>query len=168
MPPIKRRILRLVCTLIVAMAGLWVVQPPVSSQPLPPMAGSATPATLTPELRRKIHPLLLKQLLNAGQQSTADIRVVVMLREQADLNAKTITSAASPLDRRAALVSVLQATADRSQAGVRAFLASEQAAGRAIQVRPLWIVNAIGARVAPSVIYALAARDDVRLIQPDQ
>ena len=130
---------------------------------------STAPVTLTPELLRKLHPQLAKQLLATTDGiSLPMLPIVVVMRAQPDLNSRSINAATAPLERRAALASELQGTATRSQSGVRAQLAEAQQAGRARQVRPLWINNSIAAQVDRATLVALAARDDVALIKPDR
>src|SRR3972149_5988038 len=76
----------------------------------------------------------------------------------------TQTSSAA---RAEAVVSALQATAARSQIGVRAFLAAKTLAGRASDVRSFWVFNGFAAHLAAGDIAALAARDDGALIRED-
>ncbi len=94
--------------------------------------------------------------------------VLIQLRAQADLNQSTIADAPSAVERRAALVSELQTTAERSQAGVLALLDEAQQADRASEIRSLWINNSIAAHIDRDVLLQIAARDDVAFIQPDR
>jgi uncharacterized repeat protein (TIGR01451 family) len=123
------------------------------------------PLTLTLALRTKLHPTLAKQLLAASNDL---LPVLIKLRAQPNLSQFAITSAATAVDRRAALVSELQTTAFRSQADVLAILAGAQQADRASEIRSLWINNSIAARIDRATLLDLAARDDVAFIQPDQ
>jgi subtilisin family serine protease len=66
--------------------------------------------------------------------------------------------------RRAGIVAVLRARADHSQAALRTYLAQ---AG-ATEVRPLWVVNAVAARVSPALVEALRRFPGVRSIAPDR
>lgn len=63
------------------------------------------------------------------------------------------------LERRRALVALLQTTAQQSQAGLRSWLDAE-----GVSYQPFWITNAIQARLTDGQIQALAARDDVEAI----
>jgi uncharacterized repeat protein (TIGR01451 family) len=112
------------------------------------------------ELRARVEPGLLKQLASAGPQD--HVPMIVVMREQA----------APAQDRgavaRAAQVDSLRATAARSQAPVRAFLAGETAAGRAEAVQSFWIFNGLALRAAPATAAALAHRDDVELLRLDR
>ncbi len=170
--------IRFLFTLLLVAVGLWLIRPSglaVSRQPsavspenLTSTLVASSPLTLTPELMRKIHPQLLKQILaTASDLQTADWRVIVMVKAS-PVSASPLSPAASLAEHRVAQVQSLQATAARSQAGVQSFLVAEQSAGRAAEVRSLWINNSLAARVSRSTLYALAARDDVALIQLDQ
>jgi uncharacterized repeat protein (TIGR01451 family) len=126
---------------------------------------SAAQLPLTTALSLKLHPTLLKQWLSgAGGQ----MPVLIQLRTQADLNRATIAYAPSAVERRAALVNELQATASRSQAGVLALLDKARQADRASEVRPLWINNSIAARLDRGMLQQVALRDDVAFVQPDR
>lgn len=63
------------------------------------------------------------------------------------------------LERRRALVDMLRATADVTQADLRRWLDAE-----GVSYRPFWITNSIQARLTPAQLAALAARDDVEAI----
>lgn len=86
------------------------------------------------------------------------IPIIIVMQEQPDLDAAG----------RQVMVETMQVVADRSQAGVRAFLASAVAAGRADTVRSFWIFNGLSAHVAAEDIPTLAARADVALIREDR
>jgi uncharacterized repeat protein (TIGR01451 family) len=113
---------------------------------------------------RKIDPALRRRLLAAAPDER--IPIVIEMREQVDLD--RAPGAAPELDQAEAIVAALQATAARSQVGVRSFLAQAAIAGRASHVRPLWIFNGLAARVIAGDIAALAQRDDVSLIREDR
>jgi uncharacterized repeat protein (TIGR01451 family) len=153
---------RIVGWMVVACAALMLAgSNRATAQPLPD-----TPVSWEePALRGKIDPALLKQL--AASQADDTLPILVEMREQADL-----TPAAARLPDRAAAgalaVESLRATAESSQRGVRAFLASEASVGRAGDVRPLWVVNAVAARAATRTIAELAARPDVALVRADR
>src|SRR6266511_3483662 len=61
----------------------------------------------------------------------------------------------------------LRAKATGDQKGVLALLARRRAQRLVAGVDPLWIVNEVGVRAAPSVIKELAARADVREVRPN-
>ncbi len=126
--------------------------------------GSAAPPqpySLPPELARKIEPALLKQL---AQQKDELIPFIAHLQTRADLPAAPQRNAP---ERRRALVSTLQATANRTQVATRAFLALRQQEGKADQIRPFWIVNAIAARASAQTIFELAARPEIEIVKAD-
>ncbi len=124
-----------------------------------------SPLTLTLALRAKLHPLLVKQLLTA---SDGQLPVLIKMRAQPNLNQPAIASAATAIDRRAAMVSELHTTASRSQAAVLTMLEEAQRTNRAREIRSLWINNSIAARIDRATLLNLAARDDVAFIQPDR
>ena len=80
------------------------------------------PLTLTLALNG-FHPTLVKQWLTPADDQ---LPVIISLRAQPNLNQPAITSAATTLDRRTALVRELQTTAAQSQAEVLAILHGAQ------------------------------------------
>ena len=114
-------VLALLPSLLMAHEKAPPVQLSAPEIPVIPTRTITAPAvfTSTPELLGKLHPTLLKQWLNGTSEQ---IPVLIQLRAQADLNRSTIAYAPSVVERRLALVNELQATADRSQAGVLALL----------------------------------------------
>jgi subtilisin family serine protease len=179
MPSTRRHLIRFGLTLWLAAAALWLIRPAVSASPTidpadpivppAPTISASQPFTLTPELARKLQPELLKQLLSQPNASSSDVPIIIMLRPAAHVNLSSpqLPANASMIDRRAALVNDLQAVADQSQIGVRSFLASAESAGRAADVRSLWINNSLAARVDRSIVPELAARTDIALIALD-
>jgi uncharacterized repeat protein (TIGR01451 family) len=140
-------------------------RPDQTSQPAALVNNSHAPLTLTFALRIKLHPTVVKQLLTAADDQ---LPVIIQLRAQPNLNQPAITSAATAIDRRTALVHELQTAALHSQAAVLALLQEAQQANRASEIRSLWINNSIAARIDRATLFDIAARDDVALIQPDQ
>ncbi|GMV31686.1 MAG: hypothetical protein AMXMBFR59_38110 [Rhodanobacteraceae bacterium] len=65
----------------------------------------------------------------------------------------------SYLERRRALVDMLRATAEVTQADLRRWLDAE-----GVSHRPFWITNSIQARLTPAQLAAIAARDDIEAI----
>jgi bacillopeptidase F len=66
------------------------------------------------------------------------------------------------------MVSAMQTTAERTQADVRAYLASHWLAGDVTRVTPFWIFNGLAVNGArPDIVRALAARPDVALVRLD-
>ncbi|MGY4769918.1 S8 family serine peptidase (plasmid) [Kribbella sp. CWNU-51] len=64
------------------------------------------------------------------------------------------------------LEKALRDHADATQRGARDLLAVRRKQGRVTSIVPLWITNAIGARVRSSVAAELAGRPDVREVRP--
>ncbi|MEU4291678.1 S8 family serine peptidase [Kribbella sp. NPDC026596] len=98
----------------------------------------------------------------AAPVSDPFVDVIVVMKSQA---APTI---ATP-DRRERirqLEKALRDHANTTQRGARDLLAVRQKQGRVTSVVPLWITNAIGARVRASVAAELAHRPDVREVRP--
>jgi subtilisin family serine protease len=91
------------------------------------------------------------------------VEAVVVLRAQADLS--TIR-AGTRSQRLRAVEGALRAKAAGTQRGVLAHLQRRRARGLVAEVVPLWVVNEIEVRAAPSVIRELAARPDVREVRP--
>jgi uncharacterized repeat protein (TIGR01451 family) len=121
-----------------------------------------------PPPRSPLDPALARALSRAGPDDV--IPAIVVLREQAALTPTPAASGGLGGEgvRRALLVADLQALADRTQAPLRAYLESEQAAGRVESYTPFWIFNGIAVRAHPDVIRTLAARPDVALIRLDR
>jgi subtilisin family serine protease len=92
------------------------------------------------------------------------VQAVVVLTAQVD---PSTVRAPSRGQRGAALERALRATADATQKGVMTLLRRRQAQGLVTAVDPLWIVNAVSVTADPSVIRELAARKDVRRIDPE-
>jgi len=120
---------------------------------------SASPAT---EAAGSVDPRLATQLAAARHGEMVD--AVVVLRAQADLSAIRETRRSRRL---AAVEGTLRAKATGAQKGVLALLARRRAQRLVAGVDPLWIVNEVGVRAAPSVIKELAARADVREVRPN-
>ena len=154
------RIYRIGLVLVIALVAIgWVL--PATSARSEVGTENATTLPLPPELLRKLHPSLTKQLLSSPGDNAADLRVQIVMRDQVDVRSLAALS-------RVALVANLQARADRSQAGVLSVLAQAQLANRAGNVRPLWINNSIAARLDRATVLTIAARDDVALIKLDE
>ncbi|MFF0268202.1 S8 family serine peptidase [Kribbella sp. NPDC004536] len=88
--------------------------------------------------------------------------IVVMKAQQA---APTI-AAPNRRDRLRLLEQALRNHADTTQRGARDLLAVRRKQGRVTSVVPLWITNAIGARVRSTVAAELSRRPDVLAVRP--
>jgi len=90
--------------------------------------------------------------------------VIVMLKAQVDPS--TVTGS-SRHQRSRNLENRLRSTADTGQRGLLTLLRKRQAQGLVTAIDPLWIFNGVGVTAAPSVVRELAARSDVRRIDPE-
>jgi len=96
-------------------------------------------------------------------EGSAPQRVLVVLRAQADLGSLAVLPRAERLE---GLVRRLQAEAERSQPPLVAWLEGEIQAGRAADVTPLWIINALAVTASPETIAQIWRRPDVRAVRP--
>ncbi len=129
-------------------------------------------AVLEPALARLLYPApapaTAREEVRGAASSDMFLRVIVVLREQAEPEeAVGPTAAPSAAGARARIVAAKRALADRTQAPLRAYLDSARAAGLVEDYTPFWIFNGIALRAHPDVIRALAARPDVALIRRD-
>ncbi|MGB3903955.1 MAG: S8 family serine peptidase [Anaerolineae bacterium] len=137
--------------------------PPVKgeTQELEPDAQISWP--IAPEFLRRIEPALLKEVAE-GEEA---VRFIVYLREGADLAAAT-ADRVSGSERRQAVVMALQATAERSQGGLRAYLDGQQVSGKVRRYSPYWVFNGLAVEGDRETLLALAARPEVKVIRADQ
>ncbi|MBC7251406.1 MAG: S8 family serine peptidase [Anaerolineae bacterium] len=142
--------------------GVWGQNgtPPRGATPTPPPAAFTVP----PAIRPKIEPDLLKQLLTAGDDEP--VACLVHLRAATDLS-PFVAAEVSIQERRRMLVSALQATADETQAPLRAYLAQEQSLGRVERFTPYWIFNGLAVVAQREIILALASRPEVEIVRAD-
>jgi len=91
--------------------------------------------------------------------------VVVTLRPRADLTAVRGSNRAARLQD---TIRALRATADSSQAPIRARLRTQSARGTVARTAPLWVVNGISVTATADVIRELATRADVASIAADE
>lgn len=157
------RVYRLGLAAILALALLLVAAVALAQGPSPRPAADTTPADVTLDRPLPVEPDLLKAALQHPDEA-ADF--IVYLRDKADLTAaaRQPTKAA----RGVAVVDALKATADRSQASVRADLDKARQAGKVSHIQPFWVTNAIAVRGATEVILALATRPDVEIIRANR
>ncbi len=155
----KAHLLRLLVVLVLVlsvfpqavMAAPAAPTKPAEAQPAPVPQGD--PAEVA-----KIEPLLLKEL---AQNDTTTY--LVYLRDKADLTLAQILP--DKLSRRQALVSSLQATAQRSQAAVISFLEGRKLSGQVKEISSYWIFNGLAVSGDRDTLLALASRSDVERIQ---
>ena len=119
--------------------------------------------------QNKIHPDLMGQMTDLSFNHTEEkIRVIVILNEQ--YNPPQLQSTQSFLDKKQDNKEVVQSMKMQvygSQSRILDSLEDKQKIGKVKQIRPLWIVNAIGLEATPEVIEELSRREDVAEIIPD-
>jgi uncharacterized repeat protein (TIGR01451 family) len=128
---------------------------------------------------------VLKELAEVSEQSSARIEgaregqvaeegkttYIVYLKEQADLrHVLSLVEGpaqlmATKLARRQAVVSALQATAQRTQADIVAYLEQQKAAGKVTDYTSYWVFNGLAVTGDLETLLALAARPEVEKIR---
>jgi hypothetical protein len=138
---------------------VWVAaaQKPEASDTAPPLP------FIDPTLRLKTEPVLLKQLIEG---EGGRVPIIVEMKTAADLGAALAEP--DPARRRQAVITTLQAMAQRSQAGALAVLAERESVGGAANVRSFWIFNGLAADADLDTVLALAARPEVRIVRRDR
>jgi subtilisin family serine protease len=116
---------------------------------------------------RSLAVVVVASLALSGQSLAAPaadpfVDVIVVMKSQA---APTVVTP-DRRERIRQLEKALRDHADATQRGARELLAVRRKQGRVTSVVPLWITNAIGARVRSSVAAELAGRPDVREVRP--
>ncbi len=156
--------------LILLLVGLSFLRPLPALAP----AQAAPPSPLAPAVMRKIEPTLLKEALRTNErclalskcQAPEKLPFIVYLEEEANLSAAMAGVGAA--ERRQAVVATLRATAERSQGGLRSYLAGQQARGAVESYNPYWIFNGLAVRGDLETLLALAARPEVKIIRADR
>jgi subtilisin family serine protease/O-antigen ligase len=133
-------------------------------RPAPAEAGAMALRALDPANLPKIDPQLAKQAL---EHPDTPQRFLVYLRQRAKLDDAAL-QALSATDRRRAMVEQLQAVADTSQRGVRAYLVQAEADGHVQDYKPFWIVNGVAVQGDAVAIAELAARAEVARVRADR
>lgn len=167
---------------VLTLSLLFTLAPVQAASPSVPPSGSASPwagpspaagvAAIPVQLRVKIDPALLEQLVRQSQDAqrqggkAAPITYLVHLREQAPL--RGLAGIASQDERRALLVERLQDTARRSQSGVLAYLEGQQHAGEVARYRSFWVFNGLAVEGNLATALALAQRPEVEAIRPNR
>lgn len=114
------------------------------------VGGRATAGELAPDLAAR--------LARAGANER--IPAIVSFRDR--LNVEDFAG-----DPRA-LVFSLQAFAEQKQAACRDYLARQEAAGRATNLLPFWVINALAVTADKETLTAVAAREEVRIVFEDK
>ncbi len=149
--------------LILLAVGLFLLR----SLPGLAPAQAAPLSSLDAALVRKIEPTLLKEALHKTNKGQGEkLPFIVYLAEEADLGA-AMAGAVHSAERRQAMVEALQATAERSQGGLRTYLAGQQARGKVESYASCWIFNGLAVRGDLDTLLALAARPEVKIIRAD-
>ena len=108
---------------------------------------------------------LLPLPLQAQAAPTAQVRVIVTLRSQADLSA---VQGGDPNLRLRQTVALLKAAASSTAQAKASAVAMRAAAGETVsEITPFWIFNGFAITASPSVIARLAASPEVLRITPD-
>ena len=143
-----------------------------AAPPSPGLGASApaSPSDMAPEVWTKIEPLVLKELAEAAEGSSegkvaedGKTTYIVYLKEQADLGPAQLMAA--KLARRQTVVSALQATAQRTQADIVAYLEQQKSAGKVANYTSYWIFNGLAVTGDLETLLALAARPEVEKIR---
>lgn len=158
--------------LILLLLAAFRPSPTGATPPLPPLKGAApelesegqrsTP--IAPEILRRIEPALLKQMAE-GEEKT--VSFLVYLAEEADLVAAT-EDRVSASERRQAVITALQATAEKSQGELRAYLNGQLANGKVRRYAPYWIFNGLAVEGDRETLLALAGRPEVKVLRADR
>jgi len=113
-----------------------------------------------------IHPALERALSDAAEDSL--LRVYAVFENP--LSAETLvegTRGTNPIESRILILALLKEHARASQARVRAALASDLDAGRAIRPRTIWMANVLALQATPAVVRKLASFDEIRSLHLD-
>lgn len=157
------RFYRLGLASLLALALLLAAAAALAQGPSSRPPAAAAPSSPSLDRPLPVEPDLLKAaLLNPDQP--ADF--IVYLRDKADLTAAAREP--SKAARGTAVVAALKATADQSQADVRADLDKARREGKVSRIQPFWVTNAIAVQGAADVILTLATRPDVAIIRANR
>ena len=111
----------------------------------------------------------LRDTMNEMAISGGEVRALVVLKEQADvqsLNANLYASRASLEERAFTVITALQTTASQTQPGLLTFVQSRM--GNTISsYEPFWVINMIRITGTPSVLSEIALWADVSLMDLD-
>ena len=141
--------------ILIAVLSLVLIPSLIAADPSPdPPSLQKIPLAL----RIKIEPQVLKELASGEK-----ITYIVHLAQQADL--APTQRIQEKLTRRQAVVSSLQAVAERSQRDVRTYLDGQQASGHVEGYVPFWVFNGLAVTGDLETLLALAARPEVDAIR---
>lgn len=114
----------------------------------------------------------LEQELNKQSESQDYIGVNIVLKEQTDIEALTRSLDKQKANRHLRIKTVLKElnnTAKFSQKGLLQYLKSysDSYSGQIKELKSFWIVNVIHIKARPAVVYNLALRDDILILDLD-
>ncbi|MFZ6030011.1 MAG: S8 family serine peptidase [Chloroflexota bacterium] len=134
---------------------------------LPPAIQAKVDPRLLAEFRGEVTPAHLAGVpLPAGVSLAPQERTLflVFLKAKTNLEAVTRRNFANITAQRAAVTDALIATAQRTQAPIRALLDAQRSSGHVGGYSPFYIVNALAVEADLHTVIALARRDDVERI----
>lgn len=148
-----------IAALIIAASPSAVAQHPGSDR------SWQEPLAFRPPPLAVLEPTLAKALATAAPDQR--LNIIVEMRERVAPSA-LVSGRATDLSARRRMVSVMQSTAERTQAGLRAYLAMRMLVRDVTGVIPFWIFNGLAVNGArPDIVRELSARPDVALIRLD-
>ncbi|HRW22578.1 MAG TPA: hypothetical protein P5509_11450, partial [Bacteroidales bacterium] len=114
----------------------------------------------------------LEQELNKQSETQDYIGVNIVLKEQTDIEALTRSLDKQKANRHLRIKSVIKElnnTAKFSQKGLLQYLKSysDSYSGQIKELKSFWIVNVIHIKARPAVVYNLALRDDILMLDLD-
>ncbi|HNS49548.1 MAG TPA: S8 family serine peptidase, partial [Anaerolineae bacterium] len=124
---------------------------------------STIPGAPASDVVQRIDPVLRKRLVQGAPGSR--YHVLVEMEARTDLTQAPGGAGRGVLA--AWVVSHLQSTAGRAQAGLLAELRTWVAEGHVVSFRPLWIYNAVAVEADAEVLWSLARLPEVRLVRED-
>ncbi len=156
--------LAILAGLILLWANAGAAGPSSPASRTPPAVPAPTPFALPPSTAR-LHPAL-RRILAEGQADT--FHRIIVEWPRADEIVRSAASAPDRLTRRGQVIAALQADAEQHAAALQEALATAIDQGLARNVRAFWISPVIALEARPELIIALAARDDVAQVRPDE
>lgn len=112
---------------------------------------------------------LLGPGLSAWMQSARPrerVPVMIALRDQVDnAHLEARLSGKAKEERWALVVGEMKRVSSEAQKGVLDLLRSEERAGLASDIQPLWIVNAVSCRLAPQAVARMLSREEIWLVE---
>ena len=110
-------------------------------------------------------------LADALRAADADDKIEIIIELHAQADAAAAAASVPSGDRNAhsaAVIGALQSTASSAQAGLRTYLAGQEASGTVADVTPFWIFNGISVRSTKAVVSAIASRPEIASVTLDE